>query len=182
MKHNLNLSATLTPIELKYSIEDLNTALNKVIEYIEIYAIPIEKSEPYGSISAMLDDVINRGFLYISNLFHPPYVPAYINVKMRLIHDYCHCLALYEGLCEDEFTTNSEVAAYYQFERLIWEYIAQRRPKNPALYLNLIQYNRADFLAQTVLYEQTGEFMQVQTLFDTSQVIAKNEKIQISIL
>jgi hypothetical protein len=169
---NLDFNAKLEPIITNdFNFVLIACQLDDIIKQYCLSMEIVDNSEPYENITDMQKDWFCRYTLKISNLYHPNYVHESINLKLRLVHDWCHIQAyrLFKDFCPNEFNTISELLAYQIFEDYFWKYP------------DLIKYNRFDFVAQTIYYHKFDKFMYNQILFNTDNCINPTTKIFFSI-
>lgn len=162
---NINFDCKLYPKDTtNINFSDLEKDIDYLLTTFSVSFVSVNNSEPYKNIEHMaIDFYDNNHKLQISNLFHPPYARNELNLKLRALHDYCHVIAFknYPDVCPKDFNTISECLAYVKFEQL-----CELLPNH-----NLKNYNRYDFVAQTIIYDRYNTFMNKQFLMLSPDLI-----------
>jgi hypothetical protein len=111
---------------MKHTFLETDKALNDFIKYLDVYAIPLDTLHPYKSDEQRLNDIINGGFLYVSNVNFPHTIPNYITLKFRLIDGYLRAAKLYEG-------------QHVTIDNLVEEFTIKKRIKDISIYSHIIK-------------------------------------------
>jgi len=132
-----------------------------VMEVYEIWpeVVFVSDSEPYSNILDMMQDV-ESGIIKISEVNNPSYVDESTNCWIRLGHDLLHCEAFKRWpQAGSEFNTNTELLTYALTVNLVLN--SNWTNDDKELFLN---FHFSDFVAQTLLFDSLGGFMDIQEL------------------